>query len=184
MSDTDKLKNKNVPETMSPRMAVEFAVEMEKVGASFYERLARKFGLDSDVGEIFEMLARDETDHQNQFERLLNLFGELPAGAVSIDQLGTFRTMADFFIGDAGLYREIDKIKTREEAFDRALALEQRTLGYYEMLEDIFGENDALRGLIEAEQGHVLKVAEYLMTGAKMRGLGDVYPGGPSEQTV
>ncbi len=45
-------------------------------------------------------------------------------------------------------------------------------------MEDIIGKNDILTSIIQAEKQHLLKVMEYMLTEAKMRGLADTAPSG------
>jgi hypothetical protein len=45
-------------------------------------------------------------------------------------------------------------------------------------MEDILGKDDTLATIIEAEKKHLAKVMEYMITGAKMRGLADPGPDG------
>ena len=161
-------------ETLTPRTAVEFAVQTEELGAIFYDRLARKFADDDEINEIFSFLAEDEVAHGKQFERLL---ASLPpdrdeADAEERRELLELISRSQFFTGERGLYRELDAIHTREDALARALRLERDVLAYYRGMRHAFGASPVLDELIETERGHVNKLVEYMITGARMRGLG------------
>lgn len=159
------------------RKAVEFAVETEKLGAMFYERMADKLRDEGEVGEIFKTLAKDEFAHGKQFQLLLETLPE-GEGISNLDEhLALLRLLSrsEFFVGESGLSRNIDAIKTREDALERAFHLEKDTLAYYRELQDILGENKILSSIIQAEKSHLSKVGEYLITGAKMRGLKDKF---------
>jgi hypothetical protein len=45
-------------------------------------------------------------------------------------------------------------------------------------MEDVLGANEILAAVITAEKQHLLKLSEYLITGAEMRGLDDEFSGG------
>jgi rubrerythrin len=163
------------------RKAVEFAVETERLGAAFYVKLAEKFVDAPDVALVFTQLAKDEIAHQEQFTELLEQVPADPTeGRESRDQLTMLRVMSrsEFFVGEEGLYSYIDTIRSRQDALERALRLEKDLLAFYVSMEDILGENAILSAVIASEKQHILKLAEYLITGAEMRGLGDGFSGG------
>ena len=80
-------------------------------------------------------------------------------------------------MGQSGLYSRLDDIETPEDALERALQFEKNTWGYYEAMKGVLGEHKVLDAIIELEKSHITKLVEYLVTGAKMRGLGDRYQG-------
>lgn len=162
-------------ETLTPRKAVEFAVQTEELGAIFYDKLARKFAADDEINEIFSFLAEDEVAHGKQFERLL---ATMPPDADDGSpeerrELLELVSRSQFFTGERGLYRELEAIRTREDALERALRLERDVLNYYRGMRHAFGASPVLDELIETERAHVNKLVEYMITGAKMRGLGN-----------
>jgi hypothetical protein len=83
--------------------------------------------------------------------------------------------MSEFFTGEEGPMKDIDKIKTRDDAFARAFALEKASLFYYHAMQDCLGDNEILKAIISAEKNHLVSVMKYLVTGAKMRGLADTW---------
>jgi rubrerythrin len=86
--------------------------------------------------------------------------------------------LPELLLNDEGARDRVMEFKTSEDALFRALRLEKDTLGYYEAMGDLFGEHRALDKIITEEKKHITKLMEYLLTGAKMRGLGDKYAGG------
>ena len=54
---------------LTAQRAVEFAIEIERLGAVFYEKLAEKFKQDGEVSSIFRTLAEDEVTHEIHFAR-------------------------------------------------------------------------------------------------------------------
>ena len=167
-------------EDVTVRKAVEFAVKTEEVGNVFYSKMARKFEeKDKEISEIFSILAKDEAAHRNQFRDLLDKVPEDPEVSNKAERLALLKIMSrsEFFMGEDGIYRALDEIETRDDALERAVRLEKDTLGYFQALKDVLGDNDILNAIIQIEKGHLVKLMEYMITGAKMRGLGDKFPG-------
>src|SRR4030066_1137740 len=129
------------------------------------------------TSELFSILAKDEEAHEAQFKALLK---KVPAGEKKPKsdreyQLLTAAAMSEFFTGEEGPMKNIGKIKTRDDAFTRAFALEKASLFYYHAMQDCLGENEILKAIISAEKNHLVRVRKYLVTGAKMRGLADTW---------
>ena len=161
------------------RKAVEFAMKTEEVGNVFYTKMARKLeAQDQEIAEIFKILAKDEVTHRNQFKALLDTVPEDPNVSNKAERLALLKIMSrsEFFMGEDGIYRALDEIKTRDDALERAVRLEKDTLGYFQALKDILGDEDVLDEIIQIEKGHLVKLMTYMITGAKMRGLDDEFP--------
>jgi rubrerythrin len=167
-------------EELTLRKAVEFAVTTEQLGSKFYSKMAKKFADDQEISEIFSMLAKDELIHEKQFQNLLNNVPKDEGVSSQDDRWAHLRimSMSEFFMGESGVFKKLDEVETRDDALQRAFGLEKDTLGYYRAMEDILGKDDTLTSIIEAEKKHLAKVMEYMITGAKMRGLADQGPGG------
>jgi len=162
---------------LSLRDGIELAVTTEKLGANFYQTLAKRFEENAEISELFSILAKDEEAHEAQFKALLK---KVPAGEKKPKsdreyQLLTAAAMSEIFTGEEGPMKDIDKIKTRDDAFARAFALEKTSLFYYRAMQDCLGENEILKAIISAEKDHLVSVMKYLVTGAKMRGLADTW---------
>ncbi len=165
-------------EDVTVAKCLEFAVATEEIGAELYRRLAGKFSSDREVSELFEGLGRDEEKHGEQFRLLREQ--ALPRyrdHEISPEQQNYVRAMSMSAIlsGDKGLSDDVEGIKTREDALERALSLEKATLSYYQAVREITGPDDILDTLIAVEKKHVVKVMQLMMTGAKFRGLADSY---------
>ena len=163
-------------EDMTIRKAVEFAAETEDLGTIFYRRMAKKFAKkDKEISTIFNTLADDEVAHHREFTKLLDTIPKDENESSYGDRIDLLKVMArsQFFIGQSGLYRKLDEIKTREDALERALQFEKNAWSFYLVLEDAIGKSDVLSSIIDFERGHLEKLMEYMITGAKMRGLGD-----------
>jgi rubrerythrin len=164
-------------EDLSLRRAIEFAIQTEKQGAEFYDRMAKKFADNEELKEIFSILARDEEIHEFQFQRLLK---ELPfeeRGELSEDEVEYLRAVsaAEVFYGHHAALDSADTIESREDALQRAHEMERSTLLYYRAMKDIVGPNPVLDEIIGMEKQHLVQVMRCLVSGSKMRSLLDSY---------
>jgi rubrerythrin len=161
--------------TPTLRGGIELAVTTEKLGASFYTTMAKRFKENPEINELFSILAKDEEAHEAQFKALLNKVpsDEKNQGNEEKYQYLAAAAMSQFFSGEKGTMKDIEKIKTRDDALARAFALERATLLYYHAMQDLLGENDILKAIIIAEKSHLVSVMRYMITNAKMRGLSD-----------
>ncbi len=162
-------------EELTLRKAVEFAAKTEELGNIFYTRMSKKFADDSEISDIFGKLANDELVHRKQFNNLLEKVPEDSGVSSRDERMALLKVMSrsEFFMGEEGLSSKLDEIKTREDALERALGLEKATLGYFQAMKDVLGDEPTLDAIIKIEKGHLVKLMEYMITGAKMRGLGD-----------
>lgn len=170
-------KERILMKAMNLRSSIELAITTEKLGAGFYGKLADKFKGDKEISELFSILAKDERTHETQFRSLLDKVptdDKKPASDPKYQYL-TAVSISEFFTGDGGALKDVDNIKTRDDAMARAFALEKATLLYYHAVQDILGDNDILKTIIKLEKDHLVSVMKYLMTGAKMRGLSDTW---------
>ena len=164
-------------DNLSLRDGIELAVIAEKLGADFYKTLAKRFKENAEISELFSILAKDEEAHEAQFTVLLKMVpaGEKKPKSDQEYQLLTAAAMSEFFTGEEGPMKDIGKIKTRDDAFARAFALEKASLFYYHAMQDCLGENEILQAIISAEKSHLVSVMKYLVSGAKIRGLADTW---------
>ena len=157
--------------------AVKFAVATEEMGARTYEKLAERFSDQKEVSEAFSLLAGDERSHREQFKALLK---DLPAegDAWSENERGRYlmaMARSEFFVGEDGLAKSLEEIQSLDEALTHVLGFEKATLGYYQALKDVLGDQKALDAIIQAEKEHVARVMQYILTDEKMRGIRDKY---------
>jgi rubrerythrin len=164
-------------EELTVRKAVEFACKTEELGNVFYTRLAKKFSEDAEISNIFSILAKDELAHRQQFNQLLDKIPEDPGVSSRDERMALLKVMSrsEFFMGEKGLTSKLEEIKTREDALERAVQLEKDTLGYFQAMKDVLGDEPILDAIIKIEKSHLVKLIEYMITGAKMRGLGDTF---------
>jgi rubrerythrin len=164
-------------ENVTPERCIEFAIRTEEIGAQMYTDLAARFGSDRELRELFASLAQDEVDHGDRFralqDRLVPRLRDRPASAEQGEYLRAM-SMSEVFDSEA-LSKSVGGIRSREDALERALALEKATLAYYQAMRDILGPDEFLDTLIGVEKKHVVKVMQLLVTGAKFRGLADTF---------
>jgi rubrerythrin len=141
----------------TPRKAIEFAVKTEEAGAIFYRKIARRFADDKEIHDIFINLAEDEDRHKAQFEKLMERVPPEFAYKSQRERLAVLRatSMSEFFLGEDGIFRNLELIKSREDALKRALRLEQDTLSYYQAIRDLIGKNSTVDAMIQAEKNHI-----------------------------
>ena len=158
------------------KRALEFAVTVEAVGARAYRQLAAKLKNDEEIAGVFKQLAKDETAHERHFRSLLEKTPPEPGPKDYDEGMGVLKAMSlsEFFSTRTGLKKDLAGIKTRDQALSRAFELERATLNYYRAMQDVMPRGGrALDDVIAAEKQHLLKVMQYLITGAKFRGLSD-----------
>lgn len=156
---------------------IEIAVEMEKMGCTFYEKMAAAFSRDTEISELFSVLAKDERIHEKMFRGLLSNLPGLANPRTKEDSIAFLKIMVlpESMLSEEDAQARLKQIQTPRDAVDRALRVEKDTFAYYEAMKDIFGKHEALETIIEEEKRHIVKLTEYLITGAKMRGLEDKF---------
>lgn len=165
-------------EDISLKGCIEFAVATEDVGAKFYGRLARKFAGNQEVSNLFELLGKDEEVHKRQFSELLNKLPEEPGVSHSPEKSEYVRAMSisEFFSHDQGPFADIDKVENRDDALGKVFGFEKATLGFFQAVQDLIGENPILNQVIAAEKNHITRIMKVMITGEKFRSLQDQWP--------
>lgn len=142
---------------LTPRKAIEFAVKTEEAGAIFYRKMARRLADNQEIHDLFLQLAEDEDHHKAQFEVLMDKVPEEFAYKSQRERLAVLRatSMSEFFLGEDGIFKDLDLIKTDQDALKRAMRLEKDTLSYYQAVRDLIGENSTVDAMIQAERNHI-----------------------------
>lgn len=164
-------------EKLTLERALEFAIKTEQLGAAFYSKMAKDYAGESELAELFGLLARDEEVHENQFRSYRE---QLPSDAELSDADEEYLrsiAVAEIFHGGHAALDSASRAVSREDVLARAFEMEKSTLLYYKGMREVLGAHDVLDAIIEAEKRHLTQVARYMMTGAKMRGLVDEYLG-------
>ena len=157
------------------RGCIEFAVATEDIGAKFYSRLAKRFAGSQELANLFELLGKDEEVHKQQFLELLN---HLPqqSGVTSAPEKSEYiraMSISEFFSHHGGPFEDIDKIENRDDALEKVFGFEKATLGFYQAVQGVLGENPTLTQVIETEKSHIIRLMKVIITGEKFRSLQD-----------
>jgi len=158
------------------KKCVELAVTTEEVGAKFYEKLAKKFSDNREVSDLFTALAKDEQIHRAQFSKLLKDLPDEEGVSVTPERAQYLKAMSisEFFSPGRGPFKDVDIIEDRDDALETAFGLEKATLAFYQAVRDVHtGELEALKKVIDAEKGHIVKIMAVMITGARFRGMQD-----------
>jgi rubrerythrin len=172
-ASTNQATSVELPEELTLELAIDFAVTTEELGEKVYRRMATHFKDDQELSELFATLAADEKHHGEQFSKLRAAVSD--AKPLSYEQQLYLRafSISNVFSNPLSPGKEIEAIKTREDALERAFNLEKTTLGYYKAMREILDE-PVLDQLIAEEKKHLTQVMKYMVSGAEMRGLGDL----------
>jgi rubrerythrin len=163
---------------ISLKGCLEFAVATEDVGAKFYAQLAEKFTGNPEVSNLFELLGKDEEEHKRQFSEMLRELPGAPGASPSPEKGEYVRAMSvsEFFSRDRGPFANIDKIGNRDDALDKVFGFEKATLGFYQAVREMIGNDPVLNQVIDTEKGHITRIMKVIITGEKFRSLQDQWP--------
>ena len=159
------------------RNCIEFAVSTEEVGQRFYAHLATRFSDNAEVSRIFSQLSKDEELHKRQFTQLLTGIPQDEGVSWAPEKSEYLKAMSisEFFSRSHGPFKDVDKIEHYEDALEKAFGLEKATLGFYQSLRDVLGENATLDKIIETEKSHVITLMKVMISGARFRSLQDTW---------
>lgn len=162
-------------EEMTLRKCIDFAVATEENGARFYKRMAGKFTKNPEISDLFKVLGKDETVHRRKFARLLDKVPQESGASNAPEQNEYLRAMSisEFFSHHQGPLKDADKIKSMDDALEKAFELEKATLGFYQAVQDVLGRNRTLTNIIKEEKSHITRLMKAMITGEKFRSLQD-----------
>ena len=155
---------------------IQFAVKTEDRASGFYRELAYKFGDDQEMVNLFNKLSGDEENHRRQFSQILDGLSETDNMECSSDKCSYLKAMSmpDFFNDPDSPFQDVDKIQGRDDALGMALDFEKATLGFYQAMNDIFGQKGSLEQIMDAEKLHISNLmTAMLVEGSKFRSLDD-----------
>jgi len=166
-------------EDLTLKGCIEFAIKTEESGAENYAGLAEKFRDIPDITRLFKRLSEDELVHKRQFSEFLAKAPKEAETGRSPDMSEYLKAMSYsmFFSPYQGPFREIDKIKDRDDALQKALEFEKATLGFYKAVAEVLGAGEPLTEIIAVERSHVVAIMKALLVeGSKFRSLQDNWP--------
>lgn len=160
-------------EEITLKKCIEFAVTTEETGAKFYNILAGKFADNEEVSALFKLFSKDEAVHRQQFMDLLEHMPQEANVSDAPEKREYLRAMSisEFFSHHHGPFKDADKIENRDDALEKSFGFEKATLGFYQAVQDVLGENPILTDVIEVEKSHITRLMKAMVTGEKFRGL-------------
>ena len=162
-------------EEMTLKKCIEFAVATEENGARFYKQMAGKFAANREISDLFKSLSKDETVHRKKFAKLLSKVPQDSGVSNAPEQSEYLRAMSisEFFSHRQGPFKDAGKIKSMDDALEKAFDFEKATLGFYQAVQDVLGKNRTLTSIIKEEKSHITSLMKALVTGEKFRSLQD-----------
>jgi rubrerythrin len=149
----------------SVREVVEQAVQTEKLGYDFYQRMTKKFENESKLKELFDSLATKEKHHEKVFTDLLAKVKDQ-----DIDNPEEFSAYlrsiveSEFFLGKNKSLPSLEHLTSVSDAVKFAIGFERETLLYFYSLKEIVKEKEIVNEIIEEEKSHVRWLTEYIKT--------------------
>jgi rubrerythrin len=166
-------------EDLTLKGCIEFAIATEEFGSENYARLAEKFSHIPEIAELFTTLSEDELVHKQQFSQLRAKAPQEAAEGQSSERNDYLKAMSCslFFSRYQGPFKDVDTVKDRDDALQKALDFEKATLGFYKAVEEVQGSSALLAQIIEDEKSHVVAIMKALLVeGSKFRSLQDTWP--------
>jgi rubrerythrin len=141
----------------SVREVVEQAIQTEKLGNEFYDKMAKKFSENNELRKLFELLAAHELKHGISFSNLENtIVDEEPEGWNEVSQYLRAIVDSEFFLGKDKCLPSLEHVKTAAEAINFALCFERETLLYYYTLRETIKEKEIIDEIIKEEKSHIV----------------------------
>jgi len=156
--ETSKLMN------ITNQELLDLSIRIEREGLEFYTKLA-EYIPDPEVKEVLELLAREETMHEAQFKKILDLKGDRSFGWKDSDPLRNIITThheTDIFPKVEEIFEHASQLEGIRKAFDYALEVEKTSAEFYSLLQQTCTdlETKTLILLLEkAEREHIIRVS-------------------------
>lgn len=154
-----------MPEKYSLQEIVIFAIEIEKEGIIFYNKMSKKT-TNLKLKKVFQKLESEEKEHQKKFERILSLLGPDKNEYLYHSEnvyLGYLHAIIEKKIFDKG---KIDMIITEMnndiEAINYAIVKEEDSIKFYENMRELTPKGDipTIDIIISEEQLHIRNLLE------------------------
>jgi len=142
---------------------LDLSTRIERQGLEFYTELA-KFITDPEVKEVLNVLAKEETMHECQFTKLLDLKGDRSFGWEESDPLRKIINThyeTDIFPKVEDFFKHVPQLEGIRKAFDYAMEVEKTSAEFYGLLQKTCTdlETKTLLVLLEkAEREHIVRV--------------------------
>jgi rubrerythrin len=137
---------------------LEFAVQLEEKGETFYLEWAEK-SKDEGIKKLFKFLAEEESIHIETFKTLQETIGQSPA---KVKPSGDYEEFFKTFVGDIVFNAaEVKQIKDLSTALEFAKKQELDSLLFYTELRNFVSveHEEAIINIIEEERRHFVSLS-------------------------
>jgi len=154
-----------VAEKYSLQEIVKFAIEIEKEGIIFYNKIAKKTE-NQVLKNIFQKLENDEKKHQKKFEEILELLGPDKNEYLyhlENEYVAYLHSFIEKSIFDSNKIDQlIKKFKSDVDAINYAIGKEEDSIKFYENMKELTpkGNIPAINVIISEENLHIRALLE------------------------
>ncbi len=141
---------------------IEEAVQTEKLGYRFYTEMARRFGENAKLRELFDTLALKEQGHEQKFTELKGkVSGEEMVDWEEVSKYLRAIVESEFFLGKGKSLPSMEQIKTVSDVIKLALGFEKQTLLYFHAIRDAVKEKSVVDEIIAEERSHIVWLSDF-----------------------
>jgi rubrerythrin len=141
---------------------LEFAIGIEERGANFYRRCADRFA-NSELAEVFAMLAGEEAKHRETFTRMLDeAESKKNATAYPDKYFAYLQAYTESLIFTGKTEAELEDIRDARSALDFGIRREADSILYYQEIKSFVPEEEQalIERILEEERTHFSRLSE------------------------
>lgn len=150
---------------------IEFAIQVERCGYSFYNKALERKDLSEKIYDILKMLRDDEKEHEKKFESLRSDIDNK-----TVDDSIDWFTVSQYLksIIDSHIFFDSNNAinlalnaKNSLEILEKAIVFEKDTLLFFLTLDkylNIKGDKNIINKIAEEEKIHIIKLTDILKT--------------------
>jgi rubrerythrin len=148
-------------ENYSIREIIEQAIQTEKLGYSFYSKMAERYEENEIMKGLFETLAGQELKHEKVFSALKEKTGdELLENWEEASKYLRAIVESEYFLGKGKSLTSLEHLKSEMDIINYAIGFEKETLLYYHSLRDIVNDKETIDKLIREEKSHIVWLSD------------------------
>jgi len=154
-----------MPDKLNINEIIKVAINIEKNGKIFYEKLAEKFSDLEDISKLFKYLGAEEVKHEAKFTNFLNQIEEYSPYETYTDEYDQYiRELSKYqvFVESSDLDNKLINISKPEEALKVALQFERDSVVYFTSLKEYFfgPDDEMINKIIKEEITHVFSLMD------------------------
>jgi rubrerythrin len=153
---------------MSLNIALQTAVNLEKMGTELYTDLLERFKDDPELKKMFTILLTDEAEHEKLFMELYQKHSDNQI--VMTEEQKNFLEITDlsrYF----GKMKEIDNDAEILDVLRLVYYIERDAVLFFSGIRDVVGSNDDLDEIIRQEKIHMTNVLNCIIENKEFKGL-------------